>query len=107
MTQACSYKMSIGDKTVLVDDDEFVRAYDKGHATYYRYHRNEKVIDVALLAFQVQSGSGSEMHPIGAILGWLAAFFEQEEGQLARSVAVNGMDDDGGSNTDEQDIETA
>ncbi len=104
MTQGHPYRMSIGGKTVLVDDDEFVRAYDKGHATYYRYHRDEKVIDVALLAFQVQSGSGSEMHHIGAILGWLAAFFEQEEGQLACSIEVNGTND---IDTDEQDIEYA
>ena len=69
MTQVHPKSMLIGDKTVLVDDDEFVCAYDQGHATYYRYHRDEKVIDVALLAFQIQSGSGSEMHPIGAILG--------------------------------------
>jgi hypothetical protein len=96
--------MVIGDKTVLVDDAEFVRAYDKGHATYYRYHSDEKVIDVALLAFQVQSGSGSEMHHIGTILGWLAAFFEQEKGQLARTIDVRTFD----TEIDERDdIESA
>jgi hypothetical protein len=95
--------MSIGDKTVLVDDAEFVRAYDQGHATYYRYHRDEKVIDVALLAFQVQSGSGTEMHHIGAILGWLAAFFEQEPGQLARCSDLKRTERERGGSTDDQD----
>ena len=98
--------MSIGSKTVLVDDEEFVRAYDKGHATYYRYHRDEQVIDVALLAFQVQSAGhddSSEMHHIGGILGWLAAFFEQEEGQLARIIDIHAPN----TESDEQDIESA
>ena len=101
MAQQHAYSMSIGSKTVLVDDEEFVRAYDKGHATYYRYHRDEQVMDVALLAFQVQSSS--EMHHIGAILGWLAAFFEQEEGQLARTFEVHAPD----TKTDEQDTDSA
>jgi hypothetical protein len=103
MTQQRPSRTVIGDKTVLVDDDEFVLAYDQGHATYYRYHRDEKVIDAALLAFQIQSGSGPEMRPIGAILGWLAAFFEQEEGQLARTVDIHTPD----TERDEQDSESA
>jgi hypothetical protein len=43
------------------------------------------------------------MHHIGGILGWLAAFFEQEEGQLARIIDIHAPN----TESDEQDIESA
>lgn len=75
---------------MLVEDEEFARDYDLGYETYHRYHRDE-VIDSALLLFQVRNGwndACSDMHNTGLLLGWLAAFYEQEDGQLALSVSM-------------------
>ena len=89
--------ISIGKKMVLVEDEEFERAYDKGYENYHRYHHDDEVIDSALLLFQVRNGwngEHSEMQITAYIVGWLAAFYEQEEGQLARTVDVCGPDTD-------------
>ncbi len=80
------HSISIGNKTVLVEDEEFARAYDKGYETYHRYHRDEEVIDSALLLFQVRNGwndACSDLYNVGFLLGWLAAFYEQKDGHLA------------------------
>jgi len=84
--------ISIGNRSVLVEDEEFVQAYDAGYEAYYRYHRQDDVIDSSILLFQLRNGWNercSDMENTGYIMGWLAAFYEQEEGQLARSVCVN------------------
>ncbi len=83
--------ISIGNKSVLVEDGDFARAYDGGYETYHRYHRDNDVIDSAILLFQVRNGwnaACSEMETTGFIMGWLAAFYEQEDGQMALSVSV-------------------
>jgi len=77
--------ISIGNKSVLVEDENFAHAYDVGYETYYRYHRDDDVIDSAILLFQLRNGwndACSEMETTSYIMGWLAAFYEQEEGQL-------------------------
>jgi len=86
-----SHMISIGNKSVLVEDEEFARAYDVGYETYHRYHRDEDVIDSAILLFQLRNGwngDRSDMWTTGYLLGWLAAFYEREEGQLARTVDI-------------------
>jgi len=85
------HRVSIGNRVVLVEDEEFVLAYDAGYETYHRYHRDDDVIDSAILLFQLRNGWNSEcseMEATGFIMGWLAAFYEQEEGQLALCVSV-------------------
>jgi len=93
------HRVSIGNRSVLVEDEEFVYAYDAEYETYHRYHRQGDVIDSAILLFQLRNGWNercSEMWNTGYIMGWLAAFYEQEDGQLARFVCVN----PGDANTD-------
>ncbi len=85
------HSVSIGKRAVLVEDEEFVRGYDAGYETYRRYHRDDDVIDSAILLFQLRNGWNSEcseMETTGFIMGWLAAFYEQEDGQLALRVLV-------------------
>jgi hypothetical protein len=99
----------IGTKGVLVEDDEFVHGYDDGYTVYHQYYHDEKVLNAYVLLMQLRNGWGdeayvSDMHTTGFLVGWLAAFLEQEEGQLARCVALNGTDD--GGDTDERDIES-
>ena len=92
-----SQMMLIGNKTVLVEDDNFARMYDTGYTNYHRYHRDDEVIDSALLLLLLRNGwngAYSEMETTAYIMGWLAAFLEQEEGQLARTVDVCGPDTD-------------
>ncbi len=86
------HRVSIGNKSVLVEDEEFARAYDAGYGTYHRYHRDDDVIDSALLLFQLRNGWNercSGMWTTGYLMGWLAAFYEQEEGQLSLSVYLS------------------
>jgi len=97
MTHVQPLIVSIGKRAVLVEDEDFARAYDAGYETYHRYHRDEEVIDSALLLFQVRNGwntERSEMETTGFIMGWLAAFYEQEEGQLALCVSVTRESED-------------
>ncbi len=85
------HMVSIGNKSVLVEDEEFARAYDEGYETYHRYHCDDDVIDSSILFFQLRNGWNggySEMWTTGYLMGWLAGFYEQEEGQLALSVSV-------------------
>ncbi len=92
MAQVEQYRVSIGNKSILVEDEEFAHAYDAGYETYHRYHRDDDVIDSAILLFQLRNGWNggcSAMWTTGYIMGWLAAFYEQEEGQLAFSVYLS------------------
>lgn len=84
--------VAIGTRSVLVEDEDLVRAYDAGYEAYHQYHRHDDVIDSAILLFHLRNGWNngcSDMWNTGYIIGWLAAFYEQEEGQLARSTDVN------------------
>ncbi len=92
MPQVQQHTIRIGNKSVVVEDDHFVQAYDAGYEAYYRYHRDDGVIDASLLLFQLRNGWNgecSDMWTTGYLMGWLTAFYEQEEGQLARSIDVN------------------
>ena len=89
MPQVQQHTILIGNKAIAVEDDDFVQAYNAGYDTYYRYHREDEVIDASLLLFQLRNGWNGErpdMWTTGYILGWLAAFYEQEEGQLVLSI---------------------
>lgn len=92
MTQVQQKLVAIGKRIVVIEDDHFVQAYDAGYGAYYRYHRQDEVIDSSLLLFQLRNGWNgecSEMWTTGYLMGWLAGFYEQGEGQLARSMDVN------------------
>lgn len=91
MTHVQQQRASIGNRSVVVEDEDFVRAYNAGYETYYLYHRDDEVIDVSLLLFQLRNGwngERSDMWTTGYIMGWLGAFYEQEDGQLALCVPV-------------------
>jgi len=95
MTHIQQQVICIGTRSVLVEDEDFARAYDVGYETYHRYHRDDNVIDSAILLFQLRNGwndTCSEMEHTGFIMGWLAGFYEQEEGHLARSIDVTMTD---------------
>ncbi len=86
------HMISIGNKTILAEDAGFAHGYDAGYETYYCYHRNDDVFDLSLLLFQLRNGWNSdcsEIETTGYIMGWFAAFYEQEKGQLSRSIDVN------------------
>lgn len=87
--------VSIGKMSVLVEDEDVVQAYNVGYETYHRYHRQDEVIDATILLFQLRNGWNSDcsdMWNTGYLMGWLAAFYEQEDGQLALSVYINTSD---------------
>jgi hypothetical protein len=87
-----SYTIPIGNKAIAIEDDDFVQGYDAGYDAYRRYHRDDTVIDASLLLSRLRNGWNSEcsdMWTTGYLMGWLTAFYEQEEGQLARSIDVN------------------
>ncbi len=110
MTDVSLSTVTIGAKTVLLDEsdyDEFVRGYDDGYETCHRHRRDNTTICASTLLFYVRNGwndAVSVMYNTGFLVGWLAAFLEQEEGQLARCVDINSPD---GGGIGEQDIQSA
>ncbi len=109
MTDIPMSTMTIGTKAVLLDEsdyDEFVRGYDDGYETCHRHRRDNTTIYASTLLFYVRNGwndTRSDMYNTKFQVGWLAAFLEQEEGQLARCVDINSP---GGGGADKQDIQS-
>ncbi len=92
-----AHVVSIGKMSVLVEDEDLVQAYDAGYEAYNRYHRQDDVIDASLLLFQLRNGWNSEcsdMWNTGYLMGWLAGFYEQEQGVLALCMAVTQLGED-------------
>lgn len=80
--------MTLGNMSVLVEEVDFVQGYHRGYENYVQYHRNDEAIEAALFMALVRNGwneTTSAMWQTGYILGWLAAFYGQEEGHLQLS----------------------
>jgi hypothetical protein len=94
MTESSIITVTIGSKTALVDEsdhDEFVRGYDDGYETCHRHRPDNRTVYASTLLFHLRNGwndTRSDMYNTGFQVGWLAAFLEPEDGQLARCVDV-------------------
>ncbi len=81
-------QVMIGTIQLLIDEKDFLRGYSNGYDTFHRYHSKEECIDTSLLLFLLKNGwnaGHSDLWMTGYIMGWLAAFYEQEAGQFALS----------------------
>ncbi len=84
-------QVSLGATSILIEDKEFIGGFENGYDSYHTYHQQGEVIEISTFLFLLKNGwdgERSEMWTTGYIMGWLAAFYEQEEGQLALSVSV-------------------
>ncbi len=81
-------QVMIGTMRLLIDDEDFLRGYRHGYETFHTYHSKEESIDTSTLLFLLRNGWGaghSDVWMTGYIMGWLGAFYEQEEDQFALS----------------------
>ncbi len=81
----------IGTVHLHIDDKDFLHGYSNGYKMFHTYHSKEECLDTALLLFLFRNGWGaghSDTWMAGYIMGWLAAFYEQEDGQLALCISV-------------------
>ncbi len=97
-------QVSLGTRQVMVEDEEFVHGFDTGYDTCHTYHHHthtDEVMSTDTFLFLLRNGWGagrSDQWTTGYIMGWLAAFYEQEEGQLALSTDVSAPCDREGGN---------
>jgi len=85
--------ITIGTIPLLVEEKEFIGGFDSGYDSYHTYHQCGEVIETSTLLFLIKNGwngDHSDMWTTGYIMGWLAAFYEQEDGQLALCVPLTG-----------------
>ena len=78
-------RATIGTAFLTISDEDFVQGYHEGYTTYQNYHSQEDAVDTATLLFLIKNGwdaGHSDQWNTGYITGWLAAFYEQEQGQL-------------------------
>ncbi len=83
--------LSIGTRTILSEDEDFVHGYTNGYETHHTYHQHNDLLDTSTLLFLLRNGwdaGHSDEWNTGYIMGWLAGFYEQEAGQLALSMNV-------------------
>lgn len=89
MLKQQQHQATIGNALLLIDDEDFVYGYHEGYETYQTYHHNkEGGVDTSTLLFLLKNGwdaGHSDLWNTGYIAGWLAAFYEQEDGQFALS----------------------
>jgi hypothetical protein len=77
---------SLGKRQVLIEDEEFMRGFNIGYDTFHAHHtQDDEMIGTTTLLFLLKNGWNagmSDQWTTGYIMGWLAAFYEQEDGQL-------------------------
>ena len=81
-------QVMIGTIHLLIDDEDFLRGYTNGYETFHIHHSKVGCIDTCMLLFLLRNGwdaGHSDSWMTGYIMGWLAAFYEPEEGQFALS----------------------
>jgi len=84
-------QVSLGATLIMIEDEEFIGGFETRYDSYHTYHQQGEVIEISTLLFLLKNGwngERSEMWTAGYIMGWLAGFYEQEDGQLALSVPV-------------------
>ncbi len=85
-------RASLGIRQVLIENEEFMRGFDTGYDIYHTHHtQDDEVIGTTTLLFLFKNGwnaGQSDEWTTGYIMGWLAAFYEQEHGMLALSMSV-------------------
>ncbi len=83
-------------KHILLDEsevEEFVCGYDQGYASAYdETPHNNNLLSLSHVLMQVQNNWNHAVSPVvcaGFLVGWLALFFEQEQGEFARTQSVS------------------
>ena len=90
--QHSQQQIMLGTMLLLINDADFLHGYDNGYETFHTYHPKEEAVDTSTLLFLLKNGwnaGHSDQWVTGYIMGWLAAFYEQEKGQLALSTSVS------------------
>lgn len=83
--------VALGAMFLLIEDEEFIGGFEHGYDIYHTHHQHGEVIETGTLFFLLKNGwnaDQSEMWTTGYIMGWLAGFYEQEDGQLALYIPV-------------------
>lgn len=89
MTMIQPQQATVGTTFLIIDDEDFLHGYHEGYTTCQTYHHNKESLNTSILLFLLKNGwdAGYSDHwNTGYIVGWLAAFYEQEQGQLALCV---------------------
>ncbi len=92
MTRMQQQQVTLGNTLLMIDDEDFLRGYNNGYETSHAYHQKEDAVDTSILLFLLKNGwdaGHTDQWNTGYILGWLSAFYEQEDGQLALSTYVS------------------
>jgi len=92
VTHLQQQRVAIGNILLILDDEDFLRGYTNGYETSHTYHPKGEGIDTSTLLFLLKNGwdaGHTDQWNTGYIMGWLAAFYEQEAGQFALSVYVS------------------
>ncbi len=79
----------LGTMLLRIDDEDFLCGYTNGYETFHAYHHKEDAVDTSTLLFLLRNGwnaGHTDQWMTGYILRWLAAFYEQEDGQFALSM---------------------
>ena len=87
-------QIALGTTLLLIDDADFLQGFDNGYETCHTYHPKGEAIDTSTFLFLLRNGwdtGHSDQWNTGYIMGWLAAFYEQEKGQLALSTYVSAL----------------
>ena len=94
MTSIPQYQqIALGAILLLIDDEDFLHGYTNGYETFHVYHPNEeRRVDTSTLLFLLKNGwnaGQTDQWNTGYIIGWLAALYEQEDGQFAFSTSIS------------------
>ncbi len=86
-------QIALGTTLLLIDDEDFLHGYDNGYETFHTYRSKEEAVDTSTLLCLLRNGwnagHNNDQWNTGYIVGWLAAFYEQENGQFALSTYVS------------------
>ncbi len=92
MTHLPLQQIALGNTLLILDDEDFLHGYTNGYENSHTYHpKGEEGIDTSTLLFLLKNGwdaGHTDQWNTGYIMGWLAAFYEQEAGQFALSTYV-------------------
>ncbi len=85
-------------KHILLDEsevEEFIRGFDDGYeSSYYETPHDNCMLSLSHVLMQVQNSWNHAPSPVlyaGFLVGWLALFFEQEQGEFARTQDVSSV----------------
>lgn len=92
MTSIQQQQVAIGKTLLLIDDKDFLPGYTDGYETFHAYRSKGDGVDSSTLLFLLRNRwdtGHTDQWNTGYIMGWIAAFYEQENGQFTLSTSLN------------------